>query len=251
MRIYTAVLLIAAFSNLAQATTANPQAAAPEQSPARAPESQTIVIPAGTRIPMSLASPIQVKSARPGAAVRAVTGFPVTVGSQLAIPAGTYVEGVIDKLVKHGRTGPTLQMHFTRILYSNGYSTAIDGANVMARLITPGDIEEGDAFAGKSGDGEALDSAIDGTDFAPQRPLCGNHGGHRHWRYRGCSGGGTALSASSRRRRHRAGVRRGLAVRDGSPKPATRECRQRGRGQRRRTIRFAATCGKALTLPTG
>ncbi len=156
MRIYTAVLLIAAFSNLAQATTANPQAAAPEQSPARAPESQTIVIPAGTRIPMSLASPIQVKSARPGAAVRAVTGFPVTVGSQLAIPAGTYVEGVIDKLVKHGRTGPTLQMHFTRILYSNGYSTAIDGANVMARLITPGDIEEGDAFAGKSGDGDAL-----------------------------------------------------------------------------------------------
>ena len=156
MRIYTVALLIAAFTNLAQATTANPQAAAPEQSPTRAPESQTLVIPAGTRIPMSLASPIQVKSARPGTAVRAVTGFPVTVGSQLAIPAGTYVEGVIDKVVKHGRTGPTLQMHFTRILYSNGYSTAIDGANVMARLETSPGIGKGDAFAGESGDGDVL-----------------------------------------------------------------------------------------------
>jgi type IV secretion system protein VirB10 len=156
MRIYTVVLLIAAFTNLAQAATANSQAAAPEQSPARAPQSQTLVIPTGTRIPMSLASPIQVKSARPGAAVRAVTGFPVTVGSQLAIPAGTYVEGVIDKVVKHGRTGPTLQMHFTRILYSNGYSTAIDGTNVMARLKTSRGTEEGDAFAGESGDGNVL-----------------------------------------------------------------------------------------------
>lgn len=156
MRIYTLALLIAAFTNLAQATTANPQAAVPEQSPTGAPESQTIVVPAGTRIPMSLAGPIQVKSARPGTAVRAVTGFPVTVGSQLAIPAGTYVEGVIDKLLKHGRTGPTLQMHFTRILYSNGYSTAIDGANVMARLKTSSGTEEGDALAGESEDGEAL-----------------------------------------------------------------------------------------------
>jgi hypothetical protein len=157
MRIYTTVVVIATLTTLAHATTANPQAAsAPSpESTARAPASPTIVIPAGTRIPMSLASPIQAKSARPGTAVRAMTGFPITVGSQLAIPAGTYVEGVIDKVVKRGRAGPALQMHFTRILYSNGYSTPIDGANVMAQLKTVSGTEECDALAGESG-GEAL-----------------------------------------------------------------------------------------------
>ena len=79
-------------------------------------EKQTITIPVGTRIPLALASPITSK-ARPGDAVRAVTGFPVTVGTQLAIPVGTYVEGVIDKVTKGGRSGPSLQMHFTRILF--------------------------------------------------------------------------------------------------------------------------------------
>jgi hypothetical protein len=158
MRVYALIVLFATFTALAQATTANPQAAASPIPPstAPAPQSQTIIIPAGTRIPMSLASPIQAKSARPGAGVRAITGFPVTVGSQLAIPAGTYAEGVIDKVVKGGRTGPTLRMHFTRILYSNGYSLAIDGANVMAQIKTSAGTTECDAFTGDSGDTEAL-----------------------------------------------------------------------------------------------
>lgn len=104
-----------------------------------APE-QTIVIPAGTRIPLMLASPIAAKSARPGYAVRAVTGFPVTVGTQLAIPVGAYVEGVIDKVTKGGISGRSLQMRFTRILFSNGYSVPVDGANATARALTPDSI---------------------------------------------------------------------------------------------------------------
>jgi hypothetical protein len=110
------------------------------QDQALAPEStqdQTIVIPAGTRIPLSLASPIAAKSARPGFAVRAVTGFPVTVGTQLAIPVGAYVEGVIDKVTKGGSSGRSLQMHFTRILYPNGYSVPVDGTNAVAKVLSP------------------------------------------------------------------------------------------------------------------
>jgi len=154
MRTLAALMLLATLTILAPATTLDPQATT-AQSPA-APESLAIVIPAGTRIPMSLARPISVKSARPGTAVRAVTGFPVSVGTQLAIPAGTYVEGVIDKVVKHGRTGPELRMHFTRILYSNGYSVAIDGANVMARVKLPAGGESCDASPAEGGEAGAL-----------------------------------------------------------------------------------------------
>lgn len=93
---------------------------------------KTITIPAGTRIPLALAGPVSSKS-RPGDSVRAVTGFPVTVGTQLAIPVGTYVQGVIDKVTKGGRTGPSLKMHFTQLLYANGYSVDMEGASVQAK----------------------------------------------------------------------------------------------------------------------
>ena len=140
-RILFLVALLTASICRAQEPLSNlQQSLALSQDQALAPEStqeQTIVIPAGTRIPLSLASPIAAKSARPGFAVRAITAFPVTVGTQLAIPVGTYVEGEIDKVTKGGNSGRSLQMHFTRILYANGYNVPVDGANVVARALSP------------------------------------------------------------------------------------------------------------------
>ncbi len=118
MRILALVGILAAYTCWAQEPasdvpppTSQVQAQAPPAS-----QSQTITIPVGTRIRLALANPISSKSRR-GDSARAITGFPVTVGTQLAIPVGTYVEGVIDKVTRGGRSGPSLQMHFTRILY--------------------------------------------------------------------------------------------------------------------------------------
>jgi hypothetical protein len=76
----------------------------------------------------------------------------VTVGKQLAIPVGTYVEGVLDKVTKGGRSGPSLKMHFTRLDYVNGYSVDVEGANVQAsaRAPQPGSTQTA-GFAGPSG----------------------------------------------------------------------------------------------------
>jgi hypothetical protein len=75
----------------------------------------------------------------------------------LAIPVGTYVEGVIDKVTKGGRSGPSLQMHFTRILYANGYSVAVDGANTQAKALSPeSGSPELSAFANASASNYAL-----------------------------------------------------------------------------------------------
>jgi len=121
-----------------------------------APPIRTITVPAGTRIPLALAGPINSKS-RPGTSVRAVTGFPVTVGSQLAIPAGTYVEGAIDKVSKGGRSGPSVQMHFTQLLYANGYSVDIVGESVQAKALSPNSrSSEAAALAAHSGSGNSL-----------------------------------------------------------------------------------------------
>src|ERR1700741_1499785 len=59
------------------------------------PPSAIIVVPQGTAIPLTLVNPIHSKSTKPGDAVRAMVAFPATVGAQLAIPAGTYVEGTV------------------------------------------------------------------------------------------------------------------------------------------------------------
>jgi len=80
----------------------------------------------------------------------------VTVGTQLAIPAGTYVEGVIDK-VTHGSNGPGLQMQFTRLLYANGYSVPFDATTVQAELSTPqSSTLQASAFEGENGSSYAL-----------------------------------------------------------------------------------------------
>jgi hypothetical protein len=84
-------------------------------------------------------SPIKSKSTKPGDSVRAVVAFPVTVGTQLAIPAGTYVEGVVNAVTSRSKraTTPSLRVHFTRILFANGYSVALDAVNTEALMIDP------------------------------------------------------------------------------------------------------------------
>ena len=129
MRTLVTIAFLISVTCLAQQTPASQDQA---QLPPLAKE-QTVTIPAGTRIALSLTSPITNKAARPGAPVRATTGFPVTVGTQLAIPTGAYVEGGIDHVTKNSRSGPSLQMHFTRLIYPNGYAVMLDGTNVQAK----------------------------------------------------------------------------------------------------------------------
>jgi hypothetical protein len=136
MRITLALAgLLAASTCWAQEPAQNPPQA---QSPAAvAAQSQTIIVPAGTRIPLSLTSPIYAKSKKPGGSVRAVTDFPVTVGTQVAIPVGTYFQGVIDKINLRGRSGPSVKMHFTSIVFPNGYTLAVNGATTDASAEAP------------------------------------------------------------------------------------------------------------------
>jgi hypothetical protein len=140
MRLLALVGLLAASASWAQQPAPNSQQSPSQVQTHGAPADasrQTITIPAGTRIPAKLASPVTTKSGRPGDTVRAVTTFPVTVDTQLVIPVGTYIEGVIDKVSRRGPSGPVLLMHFTRLLYGNGYSEPVDATNTQAKVFRP------------------------------------------------------------------------------------------------------------------
>jgi hypothetical protein len=82
---------------------------------------------------------MRARATKKGDSVRAITTFPVTAGQQVAIPAGTYVEGAIDKMIKRGPTGSTgLEMHFTRIVFPNGYNVPLENATAVAKAGSSG-----------------------------------------------------------------------------------------------------------------
>ncbi|MGH9740404.1 MAG: hypothetical protein ACRD4X_17725 [Candidatus Acidiferrales bacterium] len=151
-------LLLIVFTCPAQVPAQDSQSMLPQtqsQVPAPASPLTTLIVPAGTQIPVVLSSPISSKSAKPGKMVRVSTSFPITVGSQVAIPVGTYFEGVIDKVTKSQSSGTTLRIHFTRVIFANGYTVDVDATNQSARAASP-----------------------DSASFIPASFTAGNHGGN-------------------------------------------------------------------------
>lgn len=116
-----------------------PQQLPPQASPAPvAGQPQELIVPAGTHVPLSLTTPIHTRDAKPGDPVRLATAFPVAINTQLAIPRGTYVEGVIDRVSKHASLpSAAVQMHFTRIVFADGYNVPLDAALLQTNLATP------------------------------------------------------------------------------------------------------------------
>jgi hypothetical protein len=125
-------------SSVSQAAP-DPAAQNVQGTPSQSAAAQTVTLSAGTAIPLTLMTVIRSKSTKPGDTVRAVVAFPVTQGTQLAIPAGTYVEGTIVSVSAKPLSNrqPSFRVHFTRLIFSNGYSVPLSGENSQALLLPP------------------------------------------------------------------------------------------------------------------
>jgi hypothetical protein len=99
----------------------------------------TLTLTAGTAIPLTLISPIKKKSTTPGDAVRATVAFPIMAGMQVAIPAGSYVEGVVKTVTARASDTqqPAVGIHFTRLVFANGYSVSLDANSTQAEDFAP------------------------------------------------------------------------------------------------------------------
>jgi hypothetical protein len=91
---------------------------------------QTLIIPAGTKVPVVLKHAVSTKGSREGDAVYAVTSFPVVANGRVLIPAGTYVQGRISHIQQAGRVKGRAEvlMHFTTLIYPSGYTVLLPGA---------------------------------------------------------------------------------------------------------------------------
>lgn len=109
---------------------AQPAAAqSPADAPAAAPVKMTYTVPAGTKILLQLRSAINTASAKSGDGIYLASTFPVVVGNKVMIPAGVYVQGVVDRVARAGRVKgrAQLDMHFTSIIFPNGTVVEIPG----------------------------------------------------------------------------------------------------------------------------
>lgn len=102
-----------------------------QQQPPAAPasETKTIVVPEGTKVLLELRSAVNTKTAQPGDGVYLSSSFPVVVDGRVAIPAGVYVQGVIDQVTRPGRIKgrAAVRMHFTSMIFPNGSVVTIPG----------------------------------------------------------------------------------------------------------------------------
>lgn len=123
MRSFVVSLLLLSSAAFAQTTSDSPAATPAEPV-------KTIIVPAGTKLLMSLKSGVNTKSAKPGDGVYMETSFPVSIDNTMAIPTGTYVQGVIDNVKRSGRIKgrAEVQFHFTTLIFPNGYTVSVPGS---------------------------------------------------------------------------------------------------------------------------
>src|SRR5208337_4698732 len=93
------------------------------------PAPKIYTVPAGTKVLLQLRSAVNTKSAKPGDGVYLASTFPVVVGTRVMIPAGVYVQGVVDRVERAGRVRgrAQLEMHFTSMIFPNGTVVEIPG----------------------------------------------------------------------------------------------------------------------------
>ncbi len=140
MRTIVAALMISGIAWAQGTEPAKPSAAPtpPAQTPASATgqtgvvrDQNAVVIPAGTKVPLTLKQAISTKNAREGDPVYAETAFPFVANDRVLIPAGTYIQGKISH-VEHSKRGfkggAGLLIHFTSMIYPSGYTVLLPGS---------------------------------------------------------------------------------------------------------------------------
>lgn len=165
--------------------------AAPDHDP------KALVIPAGSKIPISLAQAISTKNAREGDPVYAQTAFPFVLNDRVLIPAGTYIQGRIMHTEHAGRSKKRAEIliHFTSMIYPSGYTVllpgAVDntpGADNKGVKDSEGTIQQ-DKDTGKRIENAAEGAAIGGTAGTVAGAAAGGLNGARYGGLAGIAGG--------------------------------------------------------------
>jgi hypothetical protein len=122
-------------------------------------EPEAFVLPAGTRIPLTLVNSLSSKTAKIGDLVFFKTVFPVASGNRIVIPVGSGVMGEITKLQRPGRIRGKgeIAIRFTKLTLPSGVErtfpaslSGLDGSNPGKKS------EQGTVRAASGGEAEKV-----------------------------------------------------------------------------------------------
>lgn len=121
---FVLAIVLAGLPCLAQEQPPATEPAPPDA--ATAQPAASVTIPAGTRLALVLTHPIQSRYIHRGDDIYAQVTSPVDSGNEVVIPAGTFVQGTVDKLGRNGSRGE-LHLQSMAITFPDGYVTPISG----------------------------------------------------------------------------------------------------------------------------
>ena len=97
-----------------------------DQSQKASSKPDNVTIPSGEQFALVLTNPVSSKTVHRGDEIHAQTTSPVTVGDQVVIPAGTFVQGKVDKLSRDGTRGEFL-LQSAQVIFPDGYILKVAG----------------------------------------------------------------------------------------------------------------------------
>lgn len=124
--VFVCAVLLATCS-FAEARDAQTEPAATSQNASsETPSAKSVTIPADTRIALILTHPIQSRYIHRGDNIYAQIVSPVTLGDEVVIPPGSFVQGKVERLEKEGDRG-ILHLQSVSLTLPDGFVTLVSG----------------------------------------------------------------------------------------------------------------------------
>ena len=89
----------------------------------------TIIVPAGTTLPLVLARPLSLKHTKAGDTSYLETTFPISVEGEMAIPPGTFLQGIIERVTQRDKFRCVLafDLRSVQMIFPTGYTVNVPG----------------------------------------------------------------------------------------------------------------------------
>lgn len=100
----------------------------PAAAPRAASTGESVLVPSGTRLGVTLENGISTATAKPGDSVYMRTSFPITINNKVVIPVGSYLRGEITDSKRPGRVKGKgeLRLRLNTLVLPNGYTVDLN-----------------------------------------------------------------------------------------------------------------------------
>ncbi len=144
-----------------------------EISPKQDAAEKSLVLPAGTMIPLELQNTINTRNSRTGDRIYFQTIYPIIHNGRVVIPAGSYVRGSLTRVKRPGRVKGRAELHvrFDEMTLPNGYTVDINAS--LASAGTTGGENVDRTEGGIKGEGSKAEDASVIASTAQQGTLVG------------------------------------------------------------------------------